>query len=197
MKGLLTKDLLVITKQMKLILFIIPVMAVTGGTSIASIAILLGAFMSVTAFAYDEQSKWNDLAVMMPYSTKDIVLSKYLLGYLCMAGVAILFVAVQLIISMLGHGNFNENLFMLYFSILSGLLFIAINIPIMFRFGTQKGRIVFIIFVGLMAAVSSIIRTLYSELSLNPSAHMPMLLFFAAIILNIVSIIISLHIKKQ
>ena len=51
-------------------LILIPIMAITGGVSMASIAILLGAMLPMTAMAYDEQSKWNDLAVLMPYSKK-------------------------------------------------------------------------------------------------------------------------------
>ena len=35
-----------------------------------------------TAMAYDERSKWNQLAAMMPYSDRDIVLSKYVFGWL-------------------------------------------------------------------------------------------------------------------
>jgi ABC-2 type transport system permease protein len=80
MRGLLLKDFLVVTKQLKLFLIIIPVMAMVGGGSMASMAILMGSVLPMTAIAYDERSKWNEIAVMMPYSKKEIVLSKYLLG---------------------------------------------------------------------------------------------------------------------
>lgn len=196
MKGLLLKDFLVITKQLKLFLLIIPVMAITGGASMASIAILLGAVLPMTAIAYDEQSKWNELAAMMPYSRKDLVISKYLLGYLCMAGAAIVFVTAQLIITIARNGNMGENLVMLYFSILSGLLLIAVNTPIMFRFGTQKGRLVFIAFMAFAGAGGAIIKEQYLKISLVLASHLPMVLFLVALILNVVSVIISLRIKK-
>ncbi|MEG0372022.1 MAG: ABC-2 transporter permease [Clostridium sp.] len=84
MSGLLIKDILVITKQLKIFLIIIPVMAITGGGSMDMLAILMSSVLPMTAIAYDERSKWNQIAVMMPYSRKDMVISKYLLGYICM-----------------------------------------------------------------------------------------------------------------
>ncbi len=195
MKALMMKDFLVITKQLKLFLLIIPIMAIIGGASIVPITILLGAAIPMTAIAYDEQSKWNELAVMMPYSKKNIVLSKYLLGYICIAGAAILFIIAQLIIAIIGYGDIGQNLFMLYFSILSGLFLIAVNTPIMFKFGTQKGRFVFIAFMGLIAACGSIINNLYTEIPLNLAESVPMLLFVLAVMINVASVRISLQIK--
>lgn len=195
MKALMMKDFLVIIKQLKLFLLIIPIMAIIGGASIVPIAILLGAAIPMTAIAYDEQSKWNELAVMMPYTKKNIVLSKYLLGYLCIAGAAILFIIVQLITAISGYGNMGQTLFMLYFSILSGLFLIAVNTPIMFKFGTQKGRFVFIVFMGLIAAGGSIINNLYTEIPPNLAESFPMLLFVLAVMINVASVRISLQIK--
>ncbi len=197
MKGLLMKDFFVITKQMKLYLLLIPVMAIMGGASLASIAILLGAVLPMTAIAYDEQAKWNELAVMMPYSKKSIVLSKYVLGYLCMAGAAVLFVIAQLITAAILHRNPSENLYMISFSILSGLFLIAVNTPIMFKFGSQKGRFVFIAFMGLAVAVGTIFRDVMPEISVSLVNLIPVLAFVAALILNVVSVFVSLRIKQS
>lgn len=197
MKGLLTKDFLVIAKQLKLYLLIIPVMAIAGGASLASIAVLLGAVLPMTAMAYDEQSKWNEYAVMMPYSKKDIVFSKYLLGYIGMTGAAALFVMVQCIITIIQSGNLGENLYMIFFSVLSGLLLIAVNTPILFKFGSQKGRFVFIAFLGLTAAVGTLIKDIFPEIPSNLSNLIPTLALVTALILNVASVSISLHIKHE
>lgn len=185
-----------LTKQMKLFLLLIPVMAITGGASLASIAVLLGAALPMTAIAYDEQSKWNELAVMMPYSKRNIVLSKYLLGYLGMAGAAIVFIAAQLIVTAIQRGSGHENLDLISFSILSGLLLIAVNTPIQFKFGVQKGRFVFIVFMGLAAAGSSIVKDLQIDIPMNLAGVLPVVLFLAVILINVVSIHISLHLKQ-
>lgn len=196
MKGLLRKDFLVIAKQMKLYLLLIPIMAIVGGGSMASIAILLGAMLPMTAIAYDEQSKWNELAVMMPYSKKSIVLSKYLLGYLCMAGTALLFAAAQLLAAVILHMNLNESFSLVLLSIIGSLLLIAVNTPIMFRFGSQKGRFVFIGFMGLVGAAGGIVRNAVPEVSLHLADLIPLLAFAAVLILNAVSVFISLHLKQ-
>ena len=62
MKSLLLKDCYVITKQLKIFLVIIPVIALTTGGSMNALAILLGAVLPMTAIAYDERSKWEQLA---------------------------------------------------------------------------------------------------------------------------------------
>ncbi len=197
MKGLIIKDCLVITRQLKLFLLIIPIMAIIGGTSTASIAILLGAVLPMTAIAYDEQSKWDELAVMMPYSKRSLVLSKYLLGYLCMAGSTVIYAITKLIFSTVWNGNAGENLFLIYYAILNGLFLIAINTPILFRFGTQKGRFVFIVFLGLVAASGTAIKEFQAEIPRNLIENLPVFLLVIAIIMNLVSVNISLRIKHK
>lgn len=196
MNGLLIKDFLVITKQLKLFLLVIPVMAIIGGASIASIAVLIGAMLPMIAIAYDEQSKWHELAIMMPYSKKEMILSKYLLGYFGIASTAIIFIVTQLVLSSIKQSNISDSLFPFYFAICSGLFLIAINTPILLKFGAQKGRLVFIAFMGIVAASESIIRNLSTE-SLRYLPNMfPLLLFLLALIMNIISILISVHMKQ-
>lgn len=197
MKGLLLKDFLVLAKQMKLFLILILIMSIAGGVSIASIVILLGAMLPMTAMAYDEQSKWNDLAVMMPYSKKNIVLCKYALGYLCMAGASILFVVAQVVISAIQPKDLTTNLYMILFAILCGLLLIAINIPISFKYGVQKGRIVLIVFIGISAAAGSILKDVIPEIPTNMISMLPAMTILAALVLNVVSVLISLRIKQS
>ncbi len=197
MKGLLLKDFLVLTKQMKLFLILIPVMAIAGGAPMASIAILIGAVLPMTAMAYDEQSKWNDLAVMMPYSRKNIILSKYVLGYLCMTGAAVLFVAVKMILSASQHKTLGESLYVVMFAIVSGLLLIAINTPITFKFGTQKGRIVFIVFIGISAAVGSVMMDLMPSIPEKMISLLPAITVLSVLVLNVFSILVSFRIKHR
>lgn len=195
MNALLIKDILVVTKQLKIFLVVIPIMAITGGGSMATIAILMGSFLPMTAIAYDERSKWNDIAVMMPYSKKDLVISKYLLGYLCMLGAAALVIAVQFVISLIGQKDFDESIGILLFAITSGLIFIAINTPILFRFGSEKGRFVFIIAIGFAAGLGSIMKNVNGAMILSMSNALPAFLFGFAVILNFISMFISMRIK--
>ena len=82
MRGLIMKDMLTIAKQAKAFLILILFFAVIPSFSGSSFAMLYAAMMPISALAYDENCKWDQLAAMMPYSVRDIVLSKYLLGYM-------------------------------------------------------------------------------------------------------------------
>lgn len=194
MKGLLVKDFLVITRHLKFFLLLILVMAVLGGSSMAPVAILLGAVLPMTAIAYDEQSNWSTLAAMMPYSKNDTVLSKYLLGYFCIAGITVLYLLAQLVLSALGYGNFTESLSMLYFALLSGLLLLAVNTPILFKFGVQKGRFVFILLLAFLTAAGTILHDLDMSVSLNLlGGLLPAIIIIAV---NAASVRLSLHIRR-
>lgn len=84
MRGLIMKDMLTIAKQAKAFLILILFFAVIPSFSGSSFAMLYAAMMPISALAYDENCKWDQLAAMMPYSVRDIVLSKYLFGYICL-----------------------------------------------------------------------------------------------------------------
>ena len=197
MKGLLLKDFLVLTKQLKFFLIWVVIMAIFSGSTMASIAILAGAMLPMTAMAYDERAKWNDLAVMMPYSRKSMILSKYLLGYLCMAGAALLFMTVQFIITAIQYKDFGGNLDMVMFAVVSGLLLIAIHTPLSFKYGMQKGGFVTFIFMGVFIALVSMIRDQIPSIPEKMISLLPIMIVFAVVVLNVISVFISLHLKKS
>ena len=197
MKSLLLKDFYVITKQLKIFLIIIPVIALTTGESMSTFSILLGAVLPMTAIAYDERSKWNELAAMMPYSKFDLIFSKYLLGYLCMFGAALLVFIGQII----GKNNsivvIDDDINVLLFAVMGGLIFIAINTPILFKFGSEKGRFVFIITMALVGASGPILQKVDSRIIIKIFNLSPVILLAFVVILNVMSLMISMNIKKD
>ncbi len=84
MIGLLKKDLFVADKSGRLLLVLalgfslIPPLGAFGSTY----AMMLALMMPITTLAYDERSKWDRYAAMLPYSPEQIVWSKYLLAYI-------------------------------------------------------------------------------------------------------------------
>jgi len=88
-KGLLLKDLYVLMRQMKIFLVMIVIFALVPGGSMTVFAVVYAGMMPYTALAYDERCKWDVLAGMMPYTKRQIVLSKYVLGYLFVLGTAV------------------------------------------------------------------------------------------------------------
>lgn len=191
MKSLLIKDFFVIIKQLKIFLIIIPVIAITGGVSLSAMAILFGALLPMTAIAYDERSKWNELALMMPYTKKDLVFSKYLLGYICVFGSAILVILGQVLLQLIGSANHGLNMNTVLFGVFSALIFIAINTPVLFKFGSEKGRFLFIIVMALIGAFGNA----FDSSIVLPLQHIsPVVFMIGILLLNVISIQISLNI---
>ena len=197
MKSLLLKDFYVITKQLKIFLIIIPVIALTTGEAMSTFSILLGAVLPMTAIAYDERSKWNELAAMMPYSKFDLIFSKYLLGYLCMFGAALLVFIGQIIGKNNGIVVIDDDINVLLFAVMGGLIFIDLNTPIVFKFGSEKGRFVFIITMALVGASGPILQKVDSRIILKIFNLSPVILLAFVVILNVMSLMISMNIKKD
>ena len=108
MKGLLLKDLYTLGKQMKIFLVLLVAFALIPGYSISAFAVMYAAMLPMTALAYDERSKWDTLAAMMPYSTGALVLSKYLLGYFLAFCAALIALAAQVALSLFQHTSVDK-----------------------------------------------------------------------------------------
>lgn len=156
MKALLLKDFYVITKQLKIFIIAIIIMSITSGSSLAMLSIFFGATIPLTAIAYDERSKWTDFAEMLPYTKLEIILSKYLLGYICIFGAAALAIlgsnSSKIFFSKIFFSNIfsSQNMFISYDTILcaivTALMFLAINLFVMLKFGSENSFIYFRLF---------------------------------------------------
>lgn len=153
MKGLLIKDLYTLTRQMKAFLVLIVVFACLPGSSMSGFAVVYAGMLPMTALAYDERSKWDALAATMPYSANSLVLSKYVLGYLVSFCTAALCVAAQLVVSVVkGEPVSAELLWTPAVMFLVATVIQAVNLPFMYRFGVEKGRLVFLALIALSVA---------------------------------------------
>lgn len=97
MKALLKKDLFVLTRQMKLLLGILAAFCILPRANLCAFGIVYCGMLPYTAMAFDERSKWPELAAMMPYSAADLVMSKYALGWLAILAGSALTAAAQLL----------------------------------------------------------------------------------------------------
>lgn len=143
-----------------------------------------------TALAYDERSKWDELAVMMPYSTWSIVGSKYILGMISVAiAVVISFVAQFVIGSVTGTGMGIVDIIEMFLLACIALILLCINLPLMFRLGVERGRIVFMVLicVGLIGGLS-LLNQLPSTLE---NFGNEVLLLLGALLLTVVLIVVS------
>lgn len=143
MKAVLRKDLYVVDKQLRLlivlalVLSVVPVANAVGSTY----AIMISYMMPVSVVAYDEKCRWDKYAAMLPYTPRQIILSKYLLSYLLVV-YSVLVLLLGLLVEALAEKEpvDPEDLVMVAGIGVACVLLNALCFPTMYRFGADKGR---------------------------------------------------------
>lgn len=146
MTALLRKDLYVADKQMRLVVVlalafsIIPQMETFGATY----ALVLAFLLPISTITYDERCRWDRYAAMLPYQPGQIVGSKYVLSLLSTA-----FAAAVILLGRAARGlitseapDWSGALELLGFLAAAVLIMTDLGIPLSYRFGAEKGRIV-------------------------------------------------------
>lgn len=162
MKGLFLKDWYMILRYGKwyLLYFLLYGIgaAFPGSAQVVFIMInaILGSMIVKTLMAYEEQSRWDSLAVNLPVTAKQLVTEKYLVGF-CGALFANVFTfLIMWVVKLVAHVNTDMHLaplFILYTA--CGMLYLALQLPILFKYGTANSRLVYMIVVGAIAGVSA------------------------------------------
>lgn len=155
MRALLIKDFHVLLKQLGILLIIMFVCFTIFSASIVAFALFYVAVLPITALAYDERSRWDELTSMMPYSVGQLVGSKYLLGLVLVLGLSALSLLMRAFVFGAGPmALFHDMAAVIGEMALStltiaclALLVMAVLLPFMFRFGAEKGRFAFIVMV--------------------------------------------------
>ena len=155
MKALLLKDFLTLSRYLRMALLFVVIFACIPGGSMAAYALVFAAMIPITALAYDEQSKWPRLAAMMPYSPRQLVMSKYVLGYIMLGG-AILLSVVSTVVTTLVRGDVLDpaSLSMLLILACAASLILAVIMPLIMYFGVEKGRLVMLVGVAAIVGVT-------------------------------------------
>lgn len=193
MKALIQKDIYVLWKQMRMFLLALVIMAVAGGAFNSIFIVVWCSMLPYSAMAYDERSHWEEMAAMMPYTRRDIVLSKYVLGWLCMGAAAALSIAVQVAASAVMQVGVDYGLMMLSFCM--GVFALDVTMPVIFRLGVERGRLAFMLVVFGVAFAGSAMFSVGSEVELSPVPAYALLP--AAVIATLVSIPLSMKLYGQ
>ncbi|MBQ9346195.1 MAG: ABC-2 transporter permease [Oscillibacter sp.] len=157
MKGLLLKDWYLLRKAVVtyvVITLAFQAMPASGGI----LTVLYAATLPASAFAYDDRSRWGDLAAMLPCSVRDIVLSRYLLGWGGCLFFNLTALAGQALFAALLPNYLESRLFTGFPGFITtlsvSLLFLAMTLPLNFRFDTEKSRIIRYVLLCLIAGAS-------------------------------------------
>lgn len=159
MKGLIYKDLCLLGSVWKSYIFIFAMFLVLTATGVYDVSFLF-MMMSIilcmypsTSFSYDELAKWDRFAVAVPNGRNKVVRAKYALSLL-LGGTAL---AVGLLLCLLwtalGRMELGQGLLACVGGACGALLLNALLLPLLFRFGAQKGRILLIAVVAALAGV--------------------------------------------
>lgn len=111
----------------------------------------LASFIPVTLQSYDTQSRWNVYFETLPTSRAQYVSAKYLIGLILGEFLLALTGLSQLLAMKLsGEGSLYQLL-----SLLSALQFLAIAppalcLPLIFKWGVEKGGILFLVMIGIV-----------------------------------------------
>lgn len=161
MKGLILKDFINLKAQSKVMLALFGfyfVLGVAGGNweMLSFILTLLTVMLPITSLAYDERSKWDRYALTLPISRQDLVFSKYFLG-LTFAGFTF---ALNLILRRFaGAEAFGDALTFSLGLFGVGLLILAILLPLNFKFGVEKSRLLMmVVFFLPVAAIMILVK---------------------------------------
>ena len=201
MKALIIKDTYVIWRQMKYFLILILIFSALPSGFNNAFAVIYTSMLPYTALAYDERSKWDQLAAMMPYSTRDVVLGKYVFGWLCIGGAAVLSGLLQMALSLVVDRVFLPGVMVL--SVLGAVCILAISLPLMFRMGVEKGRLAMFLVIflvcGAAGAIAHIAESVGSGTVFAFQGPVLGVTLLAALVLTAVSVPLSMrfYTKRQ
>ena len=190
MKALLLKDYCVLWKQLRFfLLFILIFSALPGGFN-GVFAVTYAALLPYSCIAYDERSKWDQLAAMMPYTARDLVLSRYVLGWIAAAGACALSLVLQGVFStLLDTGFYPVTLVLAFFACLTTL---AITLPLIFRFGVERGRLLMFLIIFLVCGSAGALGGIADATSGLPPAAV-WLLLPVSLVLTVLSVPLSIR----
>ena len=157
MKGLVFKEIITIFKNNKLSIIVIPAFALFGLFNKQNMFLMLVpvlfAMLPLGQMTHDELCHWDRYVQCMPVNKKKIVSSKYAIVIILSLIAAVIIGIVMGIMNYKNNGDINEVIFMILSSLLIGISVPCISIPINLKFGTAKGRVIYLIIVGCICGI--------------------------------------------
>ena len=170
--------------------------------------ILLGMSVLLTLYqvmAYEDHNNIDYLISYLPVKRKDYVLSRYLLGIVSILLSSILLCIVYFIsIKITSSQEISLNL-LLPTSITSAILSMSVIIPLVLKFGINKGRVFMSIIVmvvstvpvSIMSGISQNSKTIDSIMNLINTLGMPLITVIINVFIILISTVISINLYKN
>ena len=159
MTGLILKDFLILCKTLRTYLLFILVYLVLAGAGVwkpefvAGFVAVMISVLPMNVFAYDKQARWDTYALALPVGRTKTVAARYLcVLLLCLFTVVLEFVFGVVMFAAGKLEDVGEYLFTGAVFGLMAVLLNAILLPILYKFGPERARIILIGVMGLMGA---------------------------------------------
>lgn len=193
MIGFIKKDLFMIKANLKtfLIIFVLYlILAIQGSFDITFVIPLIGIMLFITTFSYDDYNNWNAYVATIPNGRKNAVRAKYITSIILMITLAIISFVMAMGIDYFIKNQvyIEQNLSSLLGIVLSIVIIISVLYPIMFKFGSTKGRIILFVVVFAFAAIIGFVAN-YTDISFNIKV-LEMLEKYVYIAIPVVSVIL-------
>lgn len=151
MLGLIKKDLLIVKNNLKLIGIVLTIFFIlalqdkfdiTLALPFIAMIYLFVITLFISTFSYDEFNKWDAYAVTLPNGRKNIVKSKYITSIILVICALIVTLSLNYLISFINDSLEFEKVISLVLEMTTGIILIeSIMLPIIFKFGIEKGRL--------------------------------------------------------
>lgn len=209
MKGLILKDFIYIktywkTYLLTILLGIIPTAIINYDPSFMQIISMMIIFViSVNTFSFDKANNWNKYALTMPISRKDIVRSKYLISIIGLV-VGGIFGIILTILGNLYYKielDFNSFINILVISTSFFLILASIDLPTLFKWGSNKGKIVIMVLLfSMVAIILRFIEKAYIhilKISSMDTVKLNLIIILISVVIYFISYKISLFIMSK
>ncbi len=196
LKGLMLKDLYVIKKQLKAYMVLMVICALVPSPVTQGLAVIYASIIPVTAAAFDEQAGWDYYAQMLPYRSRELVISKYLLGIGISVLMAVLIILSNIVVSLrkgdgfTTFGEYTANTGMVF---CIGQILMSVNLPLVLKLGAEKGRLLYIfVTMAAMLLILNLTEIMPGSVSISTGRYLP-----AAVVLTVVAICLSIGIADK
>lgn len=159
MKGLLIKEMYLVKKDcmgymLAIAVFIILALMGNDSTFVVIYPGIMTALIPVKLLDNDERSKWNLYCGTLPYTKAQLVSAKYLSG-LFMQITALLLSGMTQAFIMTQKTSVRLDLWLMQMTVavITPLVLSSVSYPLIFRFGAEKGQIIFALIMGLICAL--------------------------------------------
>lgn len=201
-KGLIIKDLFQLKSYKKNLLFLILIYTLifmsqaSEGTGILVVMLtLFFGMVGISSISYDDVAKADRYILSMPITKKEIILSKYILiiGATLLGSIIGILLTIIISIAMNSQLPNMEELMLIALGGIPGVALIeAIQIPCVYKYGAEKGRLQIFVVVFIMALLLGGIAFLIEKMSIELPIESLINLFnsYGAISLVIATILI-------